>query len=68
MMPTSGSTATITIQRILVPVLAEQAPAVDDDAGDASPDDPDLGGSEQSGVDLVMREFGAVPIGEIGES
>lgn len=50
------------------PVLATAAPAADPEAGDASPDDPDIGESEVSGVDLVIREFGAVRIGEIGDS
>ena len=49
------------------PVLVPAGPAADADAGSASPDDPDLGDADVSGVDLVIRELGAVPIGEIGE-
>jgi hypothetical protein len=52
----------------VLPVLASQAALAESESGDASPDDPDLGQSEESGLDLVVREFGAVPIGEIGEA
>ncbi len=47
------------------PVLARADPHPD--TGSASPDDPDAD-ANVDGVDLVIREFGAVPIGEIGES
>jgi DNA polymerase-3 subunit gamma/tau len=50
------------------PVLAAQAAEPDATDGDASADDPDLGSSDVSGVDLVVRELGAVRIGEIGEA
>lgn len=51
----------------ILPQLAESG-VPDEETGSASPDDPDLGDSEISGVDLVIRELGAVHIGEIGES
>ncbi len=51
----------------VAPVLTDAAPP-EPESGAASPDDPDLGGSDVSGVDLVIREFGAVAIGEIGET
>ncbi len=49
-------------------VLNDARPAADEEQGAASPDDPDIADNQVSGVDLVMRELGAVPIGEIGES
>ncbi len=50
------------------PVLATRAAGPEPDDEAASADDPDLGSSEVSGVDLVVRELGAVRIGEIGEA
>ena len=57
-----------------VKVVPELAQARQDSAGpereegQASPDDPDLADGDSNGIDLVIREFGAVPIGEITES
>ena len=52
----------------IVPVLAPQERSPDQFAGAASADDPDLAEEDVNGVDLVMRELGAVRIGEIGEA
>ena len=45
---------------------ASTSPAMPSPVRIPSPDDPDLHQGEVSGVDLVMRELGAVRIGEIG--
>jgi len=49
------------------PVLADSIPVADHPQGSASPDDPDMSDGDVSGVDLLMREFGAVPIEGHGE-
>lgn len=60
----------IDLLRLDVPVVPTLAAATrtsgPEDSG-ASIDDPDAADAGLSGVDLVMREFGAVPIGEIGD-
>lgn len=50
------------------PVLAVTGSALVTEDDQASADDPDLGSGEVTGVDLVVRELGAVQIGEIGEA
>jgi hypothetical protein len=49
---------------VLPTLRAERPPS--EESG-ASLDDPDAADDGLTGVDLVMKEFGAVPIGEIGD-